>query len=210
LDDVYPQRETRPWRYGGIQFYSKATTTTFYNKWKREQIPPALGLLRHETSMRGAINVADRMKVEQPTLRDLRVDWLAGVLSKDLKVLHLDDAIICDRDLALEILSNKYEPTKATRLYGYLVQRQTLSKEQMLTRGYKPRTLQDWNKQLSEAGVALTMTDKVALPPLSLDMGAVSSVGTGENVDDGKDEMAMYALPKQEADKNAQKNCGGS
>jgi hypothetical protein len=127
----------------------------------------------------------------------------------------MDNAIICDRDLALEILLNKYEPNKVTRLYGYLVQRQTLSKEQMLARGYKERTLQDWDKAIHDAGIALTMTDKVALPPLSIDFGAKVSMeqrlSSDENVDSEMEEDTMEecATEKGELADNAQKIAEG-
>jgi hypothetical protein len=166
LEDDYPQRETRPWKYGGVQFYSKATTTTFYDLLKKHQIPAAYGYLRQETSMRGSRNIAQRMGIDNPTIRQLNIDWLADTLRKDLQVLHLDQAVICDRDLASEILLNHYKSKRASGLYGYLILRQSMTRAQLISRGVSERTLQGWDKAIHDAGVALTMTDKASLPPL--------------------------------------------
>ena len=43
LDGDYPQRKTRPWKYSGVQFYSEATTTTFYDLLKKHQTLSASG-----------------------------------------------------------------------------------------------------------------------------------------------------------------------
>ena len=168
LDGDYPQRDTRPWKYSGVQFYSKATTTTFYDLLKKHQTLSASGLLRQETSMRESRNIEERMGKGSPTLRDVTIGWLADTLDKDLKVLHLDNAIICSRDLALEILLNKYGVYKGTRLYGYLITRQSMSRKQLISKGAKDNALWERDNALHDAGVALTMTEKVSLPPLSI------------------------------------------
>jgi len=177
MEDDYPQRETRPWKYSGVQFYSKATTTTFYDLLKKHQTPAAYGYLRQETSMRGSRNIAQRMGKDNPTLRYLRIDWLADTLKKDLQVLHLDNAVICDRDLSLEILINKYGVNKGVRLYGYLITQQSMTNKQLMSIGAIERTLQGWDKTIHDAGVALTMTEKVGLAPLSIGVKAQKIAG---------------------------------
>ena len=112
LDGDYPQRDTRPWKYSGVQFYSKATTTTFYDLLKKHQTLSASGLLRQETSMCESRNIDERMGKGSPTLRDVTIGWLADTLDKDLKVLHLDNAIICSRDLALELGETNMKSTR--------------------------------------------------------------------------------------------------
>lgn len=177
LEVDYPQRETRPWKYCGVQFYSKATTTTFYDLWSKHRIPSAIGMLRQETSMRGSRNIAAHMGIDNPTLRRLSLNWLTSVLEKDLKVLHLDNAIICTRDLAQEILLNKYRVNKGIKLYGYLIARQSLTRKEMLLKGGSERTIHNWDDDLDTAGVALTMTEKVGLPPLCIDAKVQKSAG---------------------------------
>jgi hypothetical protein len=177
LEDDYPQRETRPWKYSGVQFYSEATTTTFYDLMKRHQIPFASGYLRQETSMRHTRNIEQRMGKENPTLRDMTIDWLAGILNNDLNVLHLNNTIICNRDLALEILMNKYGGKKGTRLYGYLITRQSLTKKELMAKGCGESTIRGWDKDLEEASIALAMTEKVSLPPLSIVVKAQKTAG---------------------------------
>jgi hypothetical protein len=177
LEDDYPQRDTRPWKYGGVQFLSKATTTTFYNLLKRHQIPSASGYLRHETSMRHTRNIEERMRKENPTPRDVTINWLAGILNNDLTVLHLNNTIICNRDLALEILINKYGGKKGTKLYGYLITRQSMTKKDLLAKGCGESTIRGWDRDLEDASIALAMTDKVSLPPLSIYAKAQKTVG---------------------------------
>jgi hypothetical protein len=177
LEDDYPQRETRPWKYSGVQFYSKATTTTFYDLLKIHQTPTAYGYLRQETSMRGSRNIAQRMGKDKPTLRHLSLDWLADTLKKDLQVLHLDNAVICDRELSLEILMNKYRGKKGLRLYGYLIARQSMTKKGLIAKGCGESTIRGWDNDLEEANIALAMTEKISLPPLSINIKAQKIAG---------------------------------
>jgi len=173
----YPQRESRPWKYSGMQFYSKSTTCTFYDLFKKHRAPSAAGILRQETSMRGARNIADRMGIAVPTMREVTIDWLTDTLQHDLAVLHLDGTIITNRDLAAETLMNKYGVNKGKNLYGYLVIRQTMTKEQLMARGGKESTIRSWIQDIEAAGVALTMTDKVPLAPLYIQRKAQKSSG---------------------------------
>ena len=176
LEDDYPQREIRPWKYSGVQFFSKATTTTFYDLWLKHREPSALGFLRQETSMRGPDNLEKRMEVSSPTLNDLSIDWLVDTLDKDLKILKLDGAIIANKDLALKILKQKYDLPKAIRLYGYLISRQQMSREQF--KAISDNTIRNWEKDIHAAGIALTMTDKVSLPPLQIMIKTKNIVGS--------------------------------
>ena len=122
--------------------------------------------------MRGSHILSKLSEEFSPTLREVTINWLADVLNNDLKVLHLDNAIITNQDLAQEILIKKFGVNKGTRLYGYLITRQSKTREQLVACGAKPRTIQDWDKALHDAGVALTMTEKVSLQPLSIDKKA--------------------------------------
>jgi hypothetical protein len=127
--------------------------------------------------MRHTRNIEQRMGKENPTLRDVTIDWLASVLNNDLNVLHLNNTIICNRDLAQEILMNKYGGKKGAKLYGYLIARQSMTKKDLVDKGCGESTIRGWDNDLEEADVALTMTEKVSLPPLSIEVKAQKTAG---------------------------------
>lgn len=171
----YPNRKTGPYLFKGIegvQFTSlskhPSARLIFYDKWKESHLPSAYGCLRQESSLRHANYIERRTGIDNPTLRDVKIDWLIQLLQIDLKRLHLDKTVIYPRDMAQEILVNKYGYPMGIKLHGHLIARQSMTREQMIASGAKQRTLQHWEMQIADAGMATTMTDKVALPALSL------------------------------------------
>jgi hypothetical protein len=91
------------------------------------------------------------------------MEWLHKLLQHDLKMLRLNETIITDRELALDMLIQKYRYNKAIRLYGQLIAGQSMTREQMIARGASASTLRRTESTIQQAGVALAMTDKVAL-----------------------------------------------
>ena len=161
----YPKREIRPYPYQGIQFKSEAITTKFYNQYQKLCVPEAIGHLRQETTIRNSY-IAELMHVQRPTLRDITSEWVDCMLQKDLERLYLDKQTICPLEVAHEKLIDFYRPTVGDRLYGYLKMRQSVSLDHMLAMGYKKQMIYRNNKKIAQAGVALTCTESVELPPL--------------------------------------------
>lgn len=170
---TYPHRKTGPYLSGtiheGVQYKCRAVTTKFYDKYAECHQPDAAGVLRQETTIRKEHYIKRAMGVADPTLRDITKDWVVGMLEKDLNRLHVD-RLICNRDQAMEILLSKYGPIKGNRLYGYLAAAQSMTRKQMLDKGYNERTIQRYNKEIVDAGVSPTMIDtKIPLPPLCIE-----------------------------------------
>ncbi len=131
----YPQRKTRPYPHEGVQFLAKTISTKFYSKYKECEAPEAIGILRQETTI-WKNYIGRQMDVSAPTLRDVKPEWVAHMLHKDLERLHLDKQMVCPRHIAQDMLQNQYGRNKGNRLYGYLIERQTKGREQMLNSGY--------------------------------------------------------------------------
>ncbi len=172
---TYPDRKTRPYQFEGVQYRSDSrhpvAVASFYDKYKESLNPSALGYLRHEASLRGAYYVGRRMGVHAPTLRDVTITWLMGLLQNDLEKLRLKDTLICGRSLAFEILWKQYGWKTAKRLHEHLVLRQTMTREQMIAYGDSKSSIRRWEKQIADAGVSLAMIDmKAPLPPLVIEV----------------------------------------
>jgi hypothetical protein len=178
----YPERKTKPYLYEGVQFRSPGkhptSVSSFYDKQKESLSSEALGYLRHEGHYYHTYYLGRLMGIQNPTLRDLKISWLVDMLQKDLDRLRLKDTLICTRDLALDILQKQYGSASANRLYGHLIARQSITLEQMIARGTNIRSIQRWDKLITSAGVALTMTDKVPLPPLIINLNTTNMSGS--------------------------------
>lgn len=174
----YPLRKTEPYLHEGVQFFSSAASTKFYDKHQESLLQSALGILRQETTLRRNSYIARRMGGQRPTLRDVTPLWVSETLQEDLRRLGLLNGMITNRDLALEILTSHYGMNTAMHLLGYLMASQSMTTEQMIDNGTSERSIQRWNKMLADAGVSLAMTDaKVALPPLTIDMESAKNGG---------------------------------
>ena len=174
---TYPQRDTGPYPYEGVQFKSDVATTKFYDKHRECNLPTAQGILRQESVLRHTYYIERRMQRKAPTLREVTVAWLVQILNDDLKRLRLQNSIIYDRHLAQDILTDVYGWSPGSKLFSYLVAKQSMSVEQMIARGAKKRTLLKYDRLIADAGVALTMCDtKASLPALSIDVESVKKV----------------------------------
>jgi hypothetical protein len=168
----YPNRDPEPYRFQGIQFKSGLITTKFYDKYRESRAPEAIGILRQEITIRKPYYIGRLMGIKHPTLRDVTSEWVAGMLQTDLQRLHLDQQTICPLEVAQEKLIKFYGPTVGDRLAGYLKTRQSVSLDHMIAMGYNKRMIYRSNKQIADAGVALTSTDRnVELPPLKIEYG---------------------------------------
>jgi hypothetical protein len=170
---TYPHRKTAPYLYEGVQFRSGkhgVVNTLFYDKQKESRNPAAYGILRHESTVRRFHYIERLMGTQNPTLRDMKIDWLRGILLNDLQRLRLMDTSIYDRDQALEILLELYGWNKGTMLYGHLLAKQNMTGEQMNIYGAKGRTVQQRDKMIADAGISLTTGTRVSLPPLGIDL----------------------------------------
>ena len=111
------------------------------------------------------------MGVHAPTLRDVTITWLMGLLQNDLEKLRLKDTLICDRSLAFELLRKQYGWNTAKKLHEHLVLRQAMTREQMIANGDSESSIRRWEKMIDDAGVSLAMIDmKVPLPPLDIEV----------------------------------------
>jgi hypothetical protein len=178
----YPERKTCPYLYEGVQWKSKVATLKAYDKFLEEQKKQAAwGLLRLEVTLRHNWYIERRMNITNPTLKDLTVDWAYQTLSQELDRLHLTNTLFCNRELAQEILVNKYGLNKGLGLLAYLIASQSTTREQMIDLGGKGSTIRTWIRLIAAAGIAPGMTDqKVPLPPLIINrqMG-INNTGAG-------------------------------
>jgi len=167
----YPHRKTRPYLNEGVQYKSQVVTTKFYDKLNQCRLPIAQGILRQETTLRKPYNIERRMGVSNPQLRDVKKEWIVEMLTNDLDKLRLNNHITCNRECAQEILVEEYGSNTGTRLLGYWIARQNMTKEQMIASGTNLRTIQRNEKMITDAGVSLAMTDAtVPLPPLRIEV----------------------------------------
>jgi hypothetical protein len=165
----YPHRKTQSYQNQGVQYKSKIATTKFYCKETQTKNPLAKGILRQETTYRKPFRIGKALNCRDPKLEDITKDKIISLLRADLEKLRLKDNLICDRELARNILVSVYNRVKGERLYGFLITRQTMSKGQIIEEGTALRTIQRDEKLIADAGVSLTMTEKVPLPPLCIE-----------------------------------------
>ena len=169
---TYPGRTTKIWDYGSVYYLSSKKNTHhalyFYDKQMECHQKIADDILRQESAIRRTFDIERSIDIDNTTLWDVTIEWLVNRLNHDLVSLRLKDTLICNQDLSLKMLQTEYKPFRAYQLYGYLMARQQLPREEMLKTGTKLRTIQSYEKAIADAGVALTMTDKASLPPLHI------------------------------------------
>jgi hypothetical protein len=177
----YPNRKTVVYPGEGVQFKSDAATTKFYGKHKQSIRPEAKGILRQETTFRRAYYIGRQMQVDpwrimtKPVLRDFSFPWAEMILMRDLERLGLNDSIIPNRCFAREQLVKHYGAAKGCKLFGIWESLQSCTREELIEKGLKLRTLQNYLKQIKDAGVALTIgNSSVPLPSLVIEWSADS------------------------------------
>jgi len=165
----YPYRKTLPYLHEGVQFKSRVHITKFYDKHRECSLPTAQGILRQETTLRPTYYIERKLGMQYPTLMDLSFTWLAQILEKDLKRLHLENNILTDRSTANVVLVQKYGWSQANKLTGYLAVRQSMSKDQLLANGANSHTVRKYDNLISDAGISLALIDEgMSLPPLKI------------------------------------------
>jgi hypothetical protein len=155
----YPHRNPKPYPTTGIIIQSGIISSSFYDKYEECDHPEAWGILRHEISQRNKRSIQNWLGKRNAILRDITPDDLTALLNKDLKILHLDKPIVCDQLQLQEFLSRQYSPCKTRNLMGYMLVRRTLTRQQMIDKGYKPRIICYYEKQLAKAGVSSLSID---------------------------------------------------
>jgi hypothetical protein len=163
----YPRRKTMPYLYEGVQYKSKSVTTKFYNKEKECRDLSAHGILRQETTMRHS-HVISRQFSRNPTrLMDIEFDKCLELLSNNLHMLGLENNPIYGKSSVHDILLETYGCKKGIELYGWWMERQTQTMDQLVKAGLKKKTIQRQDKLIKDAGIPLTMSDTAKpLPPL--------------------------------------------
>jgi hypothetical protein len=176
----YSHRDTNPYKYRGVSFPSKHETTKFYDKEKQCHHPEAYGNLRHEKTIRGNSYIAKLLRknapselriIKRPTIQDIDQGFKKPGLEKDLDRLGLNGTLICNRELAAEKLVQHYGRIIGEKLIGYWSMRQGCTREQLVSLyDYDMRTVNRKEKMIQDAGVAMISNEKVALPPLVIEM----------------------------------------
>jgi hypothetical protein len=163
----YPRRKTMPYLYEGVQYKSKSVTTKFYNKEEECRDLAAYGILRQEKTMRHS-HVISRQFSSNPTrLMDIEYDKCMKLLSDDLHMLGLENNQIYGKSSVHDMLLEAYGCKKGIELYGWWIERQTQTMDQLVKAGLKKKTIQRQDKLIKDAGIPLTMSDTAEpLPPL--------------------------------------------
>ena len=168
----FPQRKTLPYFGQGVQYYAKSISTKFYDKEKQCGFDRGYGVLRQEITFRDRGRIAELAGVQCPTISSMTGDFIKKNLVHDLQALKLQDQIIGDRDSASKILVDKYGPTEGDRLMGFLIRKQTMSKDQMMEKyGCSRSSINKTEKKITDAGISMALIDnKIPLPPLGIDL----------------------------------------
>lgn len=170
----YPGRQTINHKDKGVYFRSggkyQTVSAKFYDKFKESHEPQAEGILRQESTIIKTYYVERSMKMESPTLSDIRLPYLLSLLNKDLNNLHLNDTTIYNQSDSYRTLIDVYGFKTGNALYGYLMARQHLGIERINELAISERTIQRYSKMIAEAGVALA-TNGIGdpLPALNID-----------------------------------------
>jgi hypothetical protein len=164
-----PTRQTIHYLHSGVLFKGGVISTTMYSKHLKSKSPLAKGILRQETKIITPDYIEQKTGLHRPTLRDLTIPGLAKILQQDLVRLRLNDVSLHGRSNAQHILTNKYKYNLALTLYGYLINRQSMSMEEMIAQGGNPRTLRNYEKLIHDAGLSIALVeDGITLPPLEI------------------------------------------
>jgi hypothetical protein len=167
----YKMRKTQPYPHEGVQFKSNVASTKFYDKYIESSSSLAIGTLRQETTLRHTYYIGRQMGTQYPTLNDISVSWVSTILKEDLQKLHLLGCIITDCSSAQARLVQNYGWNHGDKLFGHLYARQSMSKKQMVANGKNKRTIRKYEKQITDAGVSLTLAeDCIRLPSLNIQM----------------------------------------
>lgn len=165
----HPHRKTKPYGENGVIFKSQEISTCIYDKFRESKCGEAKGILRYEISMRTRWKIRDWTGKTDPTLRDITPQKVKETIENDMRILHLDKPMVCDRLTAQAILSKIYTPSRVRALLGYLGIRQTLTVDQMKQEGYKSHNIRYYDDLLAKAGISsLSIESRKTLPALTL------------------------------------------
>lgn len=170
---TYPKRSTKPYHpHEGVQFYSKPTTTSFYNKFEESGKDEAAGILRQETSLRRGQNIKRQLNSENAVLlKDITVQMATTILQKDLKVLGIDNQVITSVPDAFVRLVEVHGTTKAYKLIGYMAARSVCTTDYIVRHGSNKRTSRRYEKDIRQAGITIPLLNKfLMLPALKISL----------------------------------------
>jgi hypothetical protein len=174
----YSHRKPERYTNQGVQFYSKLSTTKFYDKrkercYKKDKLGALLakGILRQETTLYGK-KIQIQTGKAKPTLRDITPDLLFEVLENELRKLNLLGNSIGTCETTVKILCEKYGPKAGMYYFGLLKAKlDSPSKEIIVSNSnLHPRSLDRQLNKIVNAGIPLTLTEYLEpLPPLVID-----------------------------------------
>jgi hypothetical protein len=166
----FPHRRTKHHKDEGVEFRSKRSTLKFYDKMRECGDSRASGILRQEASYLDPKRIAKLLGKRRPTLLDVTPETVVRLLRDDLAKLHLDGNIIADRDTALEHLCAEYGSLAGMYHWGFLKAKNDTSRRPLRSKtGLHPRSLDRTLKRITDAGLALSLTDtNEPLPPLEI------------------------------------------
>ena len=156
----YPHRNTVYYLNQGVQFKADCASSKYYDKRNESKLPLAYGILRQEVTERNRKRLEELTRIQKTTIHTFTYDCIRGILTNDLNKLHLDDSIIANREFAIESLNNVYGTREGERLMKILVDRQILSKEQMMDAyGLDRSTINKAEKNINNAGISMALTN---------------------------------------------------
>jgi hypothetical protein len=170
----YPRHKTGPYhqdRHQGVQFKTNSASTSFYDKHFECRLPQAYGILRQENTQHDRGRIEKILGIEQPTINSITKDRVKEILEHDLEVLKLNVQGITNRETAAEILVATYGSKRGYSLIGYLVRRQTMSEEQIMTQdNLNQRQIYRLKKDIADTGISMALGEKIPLPPLRIEL----------------------------------------
>ncbi|HUT59041.1 MAG TPA: hypothetical protein VNA25_14425 [Phycisphaerae bacterium] len=175
----YPHRQTVPFMGTGVEYRSILCKTKFYDKLLETakqhvdfDLYPPPGTLRHETTLRGARDVAHKVfsrSQYQIKLQDIHPDDVINVLVKDLRHLGIENCSFATADLALQRLCAYYGNIKGPRLYGIYSACQDRRKCDIAAETHMQRhSVNRLLRQVRAAGIAPAASEAESLPPLQI------------------------------------------
>lgn len=164
----HPHRKTQSYTGQGAVFAAREKRTIFYNKYEESKEKEAKGILRLEIQLLKKRAIGEWTKSKRPTLRQITLRMIVRRLLDELQILKLNLPMICDELEIAHVLSQMYSSRQVRSMLGYWVYKRTLTREQMISRGYTSRTICHFEMLFTKAGVSSNSIDSSkTLPALS-------------------------------------------
>lgn len=169
----YPKRETKPYYpTNGVQFYSKGSTLTFYDKESESKNIKAQGIIREEASYGDKRSTRSAFGSDNPVfLGNITPEMVERILLRENDKLGLNETVMVDKAVALRVLLSVYGPEQGMRLMGYLHSLNVTSNQELIDMGIPSRTLSRNKKLIKNAGICPALTgQKDLLPPIIVNL----------------------------------------